>query len=121
MLRAWAGKARLAVVSNFFVADFPDRLLRASGLRDYFEFVIDSSQVGFRKPAPEIFGAALERAGLAEARRAIFIGDDATADMRGARAAGMRPIHYVPDGARSNETERLGHWDQFRPELLDRQ
>lgn len=117
MLRAWSG-VPLGVVSNFFVADFPDRLLRANGLRDYFGVVIDSSQVGFRKPAPEIFRAALERAGVREPRNVIFVGDDESADMRGARAAGMRPIHYVARDAQSHETERLHDWALFRPGLL---
>jgi putative hydrolase of the HAD superfamily len=52
---------RLAVISN---ADGRiEGLLQSRGLREHFEFVIDSQVVGVEKPDPRIFGAAVERMG----------------------------------------------------------
>ncbi|MBV9797495.1 MAG: HAD family hydrolase [Solirubrobacterales bacterium] len=57
--------------------------------------VIDSGRVGSEKPAPDIFRAALRRAGV-EAREAVHVGDMLSADIAGARAAGIVPIHLDP-------------------------
>jgi putative hydrolase of the HAD superfamily len=83
----------VAVVSN---ADGTvESLLRKSGLA--FDIVIDSAVVGYAKPQPEIFGFALEKLGVAPAD-AVHVGDTAWADVVGARAAGVRPLHLDPFG-----------------------
>jgi putative hydrolase of the HAD superfamily len=53
--------------------------------------VLFSSQFGRRKPAPEIYRAALEAVGVA-AERALFVGDRLREDYEGPRAIGMRAI-----------------------------
>jgi putative hydrolase of the HAD superfamily len=83
----------IAVVSN---ADGTvESLLRKSGLA--FDIVIDSAVVGYAKPQPEIFGFALEKLGVSPAD-AVHVGDTAWADVVGARAAGVRPLHMDPFG-----------------------
>jgi putative hydrolase of the HAD superfamily len=83
----------IAVVSN---ADGTvESLLRKSGLA--FDIVIDSAVVGYAKPQPEIFGFALDKLGVAPAD-AVHVGDTAWADVVGARAAGVRPLHLDPFG-----------------------
>jgi len=62
-----------------------------------FEVVIDSTVVGFAKPQPEIFALALERLGVA-AGDAVHVGDMVSADVVGAHAAGVRPLHLDPFG-----------------------
>jgi putative hydrolase of the HAD superfamily len=62
-----------------------------------FDVVIDSTIVGFAKPQPEIFGFALEKLNVAAAD-AVHVGDMASADVDGARAAGVRPLHLDPFG-----------------------
>jgi putative hydrolase of the HAD superfamily len=57
--------------------------------------IVDSHVVGVAKPAAEIFRHALEPIGVAP-EEAIYIGDTVRYDVRGARAAGLRPIHYDP-------------------------
>jgi len=59
--------------------------------------VIDSDVVGVAKPDPAIFRLALEATGVAP-ERALHIGDTVGADVDGARAAGVRPIHLDPYG-----------------------
>jgi putative hydrolase of the HAD superfamily len=59
--------------------------------------VIDSHVVGYAKPDARIFKIALARLGV-DADRAVHVGDTAFADVDGARAAGVRPIHLDPYG-----------------------
>jgi putative hydrolase of the HAD superfamily len=57
--------------------------------------IIDSSVVGVAKPAAEIFRHALDPIGVAP-ERALYVGDTVKFDVRGARAAGLLPIHFDP-------------------------
>jgi putative hydrolase of the HAD superfamily len=57
--------------------------------------VIDSHILGLAKPDPAIFHHVLGLLG-ADAARAAHIGDSVHADVGGARAAGVRPVHFDP-------------------------
>jgi putative hydrolase of the HAD superfamily len=57
--------------------------------------VLDSAIVGFDKPDPRLFRAALDRVGV-DAAHAVHVGDTVPADVRGAQAAGIRAVHYDP-------------------------
>ncbi len=59
--------------------------------------VVDSTVVGIDKPDPAIFHIALERLGV-DAGRTVFVGDTAHADVDGALAAGITPLHLDPFG-----------------------
>ncbi|MFH1502856.1 MAG: HAD-IA family hydrolase [Candidatus Eisenbacteria bacterium] len=72
--------------------------LEAMGIRDHFEFVIDSHIVGVSKPNPHIFELALEAGGLA-AEETAYVGDYYAVDVVGARGVGMRPVLFDPVGA----------------------
>ncbi|NUP03907.1 MAG: HAD-IA family hydrolase [Nonomuraea sp.] len=57
--------------------------------------VLDSAIVGFDKPDPRFFHAALDRLHV-QASQAVHVGDTVPADVRGAQAAGILAIHYDP-------------------------
>ena len=57
---------------------------------ELFDVIVDSSEVGMRKPNPAIFRHALELLGVAPAR-AVFL-DDAPGNVAGAQAAGLHGI-----------------------------
>jgi putative hydrolase of the HAD superfamily len=57
--------------------------------------IIDSTVVGVSKPAVEIFRHALDPLGV-EPERAMYVGDTVRYDVRGARAAGLEPVHFDP-------------------------
>lgn len=57
--------------------------------------IIDSGVVGVSKPAKEIFSHALDPIGV-EPDRALYVGDTVRYDVRGARAAGLYPVHFDP-------------------------
>lgn len=91
----------LAVVSNSdgSVAE----LLQRAGLCQVGEgpgvpvrSVVDSSVAGVEKPDPAIFRIAMEAAGLDDDGGAVHVGDSIRADVDGARAAGVTPLHFDP-------------------------
>jgi putative hydrolase of the HAD superfamily len=92
----------LAIVSN---SDGTlEERLRAEGICQVgpgagvpMAIVIDSDAVGVAKPDPAIFRLALDATGVAP-DRALHIGDTVGADVNGALAAGVRPVHLDPYG-----------------------
>ena len=68
--------------------------LRLSSL---IEFVVASAAVGMEKPDKRIFEIALSMAGVG-ADRAVHVGDDYTADVIGAKYAGLEAIFLDRDG-----------------------
>jgi epoxide hydrolase-like predicted phosphatase len=55
---------------------------------ELFDAVVDSSEVGMRKPDPRIYGHTLELIGVADPARAIFL-DDHPGNVAGAERAGL--------------------------------
>jgi putative hydrolase of the HAD superfamily len=83
---------RTAVASN---APFPPEMMhrqaRLTGIADRVDAVVFSSEVGRRKPAPELYGAALDRLGV-PAAEALYVGDRQVEDYDGPRRLGMRAV-----------------------------
>lgn len=81
-----------AICSN---APFPPEMMRrqvaANGIADEVDAVVFSSEIGKRKPAPEMYRAALDAIAV-EARHALFVGDRVREDYEGPRALGMRAV-----------------------------
>jgi putative hydrolase of the HAD superfamily len=67
--------------------------------------VIDSALVGSAKPDTGIFTAALRRADVTPTS-VVHVGDSLRSDIDGARAAGIPPIHFDPDGACASAEHR---------------
>jgi putative hydrolase of the HAD superfamily len=88
LLERLARRHRLAVVSNFDYTPTALGILEAAGVRDLFDAVVVSDEVGWRKPRADIFAEAIRRTG-AEARATLFVGDRADIDVAGAHAMGM--------------------------------
>jgi putative hydrolase of the HAD superfamily len=68
--------------------------LEEQGLVERFDSIVFSSEVGVRKPRPEIFQRALDELGV-PAARALFVGDRLRQDVRGARDVGMRTVQAM--------------------------
>ena len=69
--------------------------LENSNLIDYFEQIITSEQVGFKKPSNEIFTFSLLKA-FAKPSNSLMIGDDLQADIIGAQDVGMAQVYFNP-------------------------
>lgn len=79
---------RLGVCSNFTHTPTAREVLARAELLPFFDAVVVSEEVGFRKPRPEIFRAALEALGT-EAGETLHVGDNLDADVAGAAALGI--------------------------------
>jgi putative hydrolase of the HAD superfamily len=91
---SWLGARGLkrALCSN---APFPPAMMRrqvdANGVGELVDAVVFSSQVGRRKPAPEIYEATLSALGVV-AEKALFVGDRVREDYDGPVAVGMTAV-----------------------------
>ena len=72
------------------------RLLETFGVGRHFDSFTTSEEVGLKKPDPEIFETALEKAGV-DGPESVMIGDRYANDMEGAKAVGMTTIAYGAD------------------------
>jgi putative hydrolase of the HAD superfamily len=78
-------KYRLVAVSN------GNADLDAIGLASFFEHRIAARDVGALKPEPAVFKAALARVEL-DPHQVVHVGDEPSADIEGARRAGLHAI-----------------------------
>jgi putative hydrolase of the HAD superfamily len=79
----------LGLVSN--VVQDMESTYSELGLQPYLDFKVTSSEVGFDKPQPEIFMAALEKAHV-KPEESIYVGDQYHLDIVGARGVGIKAV-----------------------------
>lgn len=83
---------KMAIVSNItYPGGFVENDLKRFGLFGYFDVLIWSHDVGFRKPHPVIFTRALDYLGI-EAEEAIFVGNEFEKDIEGPNGLNMPAI-----------------------------
>lgn len=87
-------KIRTALVTNN-VKEFRQAWRSMLPVDELFDVVVDSSEVGIRKPDPRIFQLTLERLGIA-ADEAIFL-DDYAGNLQAAEALGIRSVLVEAD------------------------
>jgi putative hydrolase of the HAD superfamily len=104
---------KLGIISNFTYAPVIYAGLRKLGINHFFNTVLVSEDVGWRKPHIKIFQEALKRLNVA-AEEAVYVGDSPEEDIKGARAAGMKTI-FVPSQFYSNEELKK---NQHKPDLI---
>jgi len=62
---------------------------------EYFDFAFLAEDIGVSKPAPDMFHAALDRAGVLPGE-IVHVGDNPEHDIAGAQAIGMRTVWMNP-------------------------
>ena len=90
---------RLGIISNFDHGPTVELALTRHGIRDRFEAVVVSADLGWRKPRPEIFAETFRRMGVGPTD-AIFVGDTPEVDVLGAQAVGM-PVIWIDHGTKA--------------------
>ena len=83
---------KLGLVSN--VSQLPELLhrdIKTFGIARFLDGVAFSSEIGVRKPRPQIFEHVLDQIG-AKPTEAVFVGDRLVDDIAGAQAVGMRAV-----------------------------
>lgn len=76
-------------------ASFPPAMMRrqveSNGIAGLMDAIVFSSEVGYRKPAPDLYRAALDALGI-PAAQTLFVGDRVREDYEGPRALGMQAV-----------------------------
>ncbi|MCX8176698.1 MAG: HAD family hydrolase [Candidatus Bathyarchaeota archaeon] len=85
---------RLGLVSNFTYAPVIYSALRKTGLGGFFNAILISADVGWRKPHVKIFEEALRRLEV-DASEVIYVGDSPDEDIKGAKHLGMKTIYVA--------------------------
>ncbi|KAJ1937341.1 Haloacid dehalogenase-like hydrolase domain-containing protein 3, partial [Linderina macrospora] len=80
---------KLGAISN--MDEGGEAVLRALGIREHFDFVLQSITVGIEKPDERIFDMALKAVSI-PAYDALHIGDNEKLDYDAARSAGMEAL-----------------------------
>lgn len=83
---------KLHIISNGF-QEVTERKCILSGISKYFETITSADSVGVRKPDSEIFRFSLNLA-KAKKEESLLIGDDWTADIKGAQNFGIDVIFF---------------------------
>lgn len=92
---------RTSLVSNSWtMSTYPRDLLA-----ELFDDILISGELGIRKPDPEIYELAMERAGL-PAAACVFV-DDFVENVTAARAFGMTGLHHTDPTATIAELQQL--------------
>jgi epoxide hydrolase-like predicted phosphatase len=81
---------RTALVTNN-AHEFREGWRRLVPADELFQVIVDSSEVGVRKPDPRIFELALARLGGVPPERALFL-DDAASNVAAAEKLGIRSV-----------------------------
>lgn len=96
---------RLGVITNYPYSPGTRRLLRAKGLRSFFDSVVISADWEFVKPHPLLFRQAARELGV-EPGAILRVGDDWEADVIGAARAGVQAVLFT--GFRDEPDPRRG-------------
>jgi len=104
----------LGIISNLIGTREIPEWLEAEDFESYFKVVMLSSELGIRKPAPEIYLEAARRAGV-EPARCAYVGDNLKRDVTGARAAGFGSVIIMISPEKLAEETVT---DKNRPDLI---
>jgi len=91
MLKQFSTNYKLGLVSNFTYAPVIYAALRKLEINQFFNAVLVSEAVGWRKPHSKIFEEALRKLGV-PAEETVYVGDSPDEDIKGAKTAGMRTV-----------------------------
>jgi HAD superfamily hydrolase (TIGR01549 family) len=128
MLGTLKSQYPLGLLSNFTHPPAAQAILDSLGITSFFEVVLISGAVGYRKPHASIFRLLVERLGI-EPGELIYVGDDPEPDIDGAWSVGIQPVWttYVRDrriplapGVATEQSEgpqyaapRISSWDDL--------
>jgi putative hydrolase of the HAD superfamily len=98
MLESLNSQYRLGLLSNFTHAPAAIGIIDGMGLTPFFDVVLISGELGYRKPHPIVFRRLIDELGV-EKNQILYVGDDPEPDIIGAQRAGLQPVWmtYVQD------------------------
>ena len=119
---------RLGLLSNFTHGPAAREIIERLGLIEFFEVILISGELGYRKPHPSVFDRLIEHLSF-EKDQILFVGDDPEADIAGAKGAGIQPvwtthvldqdlpiaklIPFSESAIQDNEVPRISNWEDL--------
>ena len=97
-IRSLKPKYQIGIISNAWPG--VDNQLEIWGIRDAFDVIIGSGDIGIMKPDSKIYQLALERLGV-NPEESVFV-DDFIENINGARGFGMNGVYF------QNTTQAIG-------------
>ncbi|KTF15167.1 pyrimidine 5'-nucleotidase [Pseudoalteromonas sp. H105] len=88
LLKKLKPHAKLGIITNGFT-QLQARRLEHTGLKDMFDWLVISEQVGIAKPAVEIFDHTFKLMGNPNKENILMVGDTASSDILGGMNAGI--------------------------------
>lgn len=119
-----ANNCRVGIVTNHTLLEQTTKLDRI-GIARYVETLVVPEAIGFSKPDPRIFEAALTELG-GTPERSVMIGDSWTSDIMGARKLGLHAIwlnrygHTCPEPNSASEVTSLEPVDRVLGLILEK-
>ncbi|TDL99976.1 MAG: noncanonical pyrimidine nucleotidase, YjjG family [Flavobacteriaceae bacterium] len=98
-------KYKIHVLTNGFL-EVSRRKIYQSDLHPYLDSWCSAEEAGGRKPSPEVFAYALEKAG-AKKQESVYIGDDWIADALGAHHFGLTSFFFNIDNLKVELPENV--------------
>ena len=99
---------KCGIVSNFMVEGGIEELLKIYGIDQYFDFVVTSINVGWRKPHPKIYDTALEFAKV-QGEQVLFIGDNYICDYDAPVKYGFQAVSLDKDDVNRETNQKIKH------------
>ncbi len=128
MLKRLTNAYSLGLLSNFTHSPAARQLIDALSLRPFFDIILISGELGYRKPHPFVFERLIEEFGM-ETNEILYVGDDPEPDVNGALRAGIQAVwftyakdHHIPTvpGILASSPEkpqcevlRVSTWEEF--------
>lgn len=128
MLQKLKGNYRLGLLSNFTHAPAAHALLKALSLTDFFDVILISGEIGYRKPHPFVFTELHKRLGVAPSEL-LYVGDNPEDDIEGALRSGIQPVWMkytwqrnnnfanrfspMPDKLPDESIPAIEHWEEL--------
>jgi putative hydrolase of the HAD superfamily len=114
-------KYKLGLVSNFPHPPTIIQLLKKFTLRKFFDAIVVSGDIGWRKPSPRIFVRALNALRVAPSE-AVFVGDAPYHDIQGAKKMGMKTVlvkkRSAEEGVNKGNPDKIIHRIEELPQAL---
>ena len=94
MLGTLKGLYRLGLLSNFTHGPAAREIIDQVGLTSFFDVVLISGEMGYRKPHPLIYRGFIQQLGVRR-HRILYVGDDPEPDIIGAQQAGLQAVWFT--------------------------
>lgn len=96
----WSRVLPVVIVTNG-ISKVQHGHMEGSEVRHFISGMVISEEVGAAKPDPRMLELAMEKAGVADRRRALMLGDSLSSDIAAAANAGVDACWFNPRGARN--------------------